>query len=184
MMNSDVLLGCVARLGMGLAALSVALVSVETASGAWTNPLVGGFDCDHVFVEADCIKAVGSSIRKDKKGGGVSVGGVHVTNVNEACPKFKSACLHTYTEANDLPGFQRNFLEVRDYYERMGMEMPSPPTEPDDGARDYCGEVGTPSTKISIASFTNTAGPGKVATHWELRTKTANDTQDRFSGTF
>ena len=184
MMNVDILLGLAARLGVGLAALSVGLVSVETASGAWTNPLAGGFDCDHVFVEADCIKAVGSSVKRDKRGGGVSVGGVSVTNVNEACPKFESACLHTYTESNDLPGFQRNYLEVRDYYEQLGLEVPSPPTKPDDGARDYCGEVGTPSTKIKIASFSNTAGPGKIATHWELRTKRTNDTRDRFSGTF
>ena len=184
MMNVDTLLGLAARLGVGLAALSVGLVSVETASGAWTNPLAGGFDCDHVFVEADCIKAVGSSVKRDKRGGGVSVGGVSVTNVNEACPKFESACLHTYTESNDLPGFQRDYLEVLDYYEQLGMKVPSPPAKPDDGARDYCGEVGTPSTKIKIASFSNTAGPGKIATHWELRTKRTNDTRDRFSGTF
>ena len=184
MMNVDILLGLAARLGVGLAALSVGLVSVETASGAWTNPLAGGFDCDHVFVEADCIKAVGSSVKRDKKGGGVSVGGVSVTNVNDACPKFESACLHTYTESNNLPGFQRDYLEVLDYYEQLGMKVPSPPAKPDDGARDYCGEVGTPSTKIKIASFSNTAGPGKIATHWELRTKRTNDTRDRFSGTF
>jgi len=184
MMNVDILLGLAARLGVGLAALSVGLVSVETASGAWTNPLAGGFDCDHVFVEADCIKAVGSSVKRDKRGGGVSVGGVSVTNVNDACPKFESACLHTYTESNNLPGSQRDYLEVLDYYERLGMKVPSPPAKPDDGARDYCGEVGTPSTKIKIASFSNTAGPGKIATHWELRTKRANDTRDRFSGTF
>ncbi|GEM_PF-2339584 len=184
MMNAEVLCSWAARLGVGLVALTVALAGVSDAERAWVNPIARGFDCDHVLVEADCIKAVGSSVKRNKATGGVSVGGVHVTNVNEACPKFKSACLHTYSESNDVPGFQRDYGEVRDYYERLGLEVPSPPTKPDEGAKDYCGEVAIPSTKISIASFTNAAGSGKHCTHWELRTQTESGEQDRFSGTF
>jgi len=173
----------IAGVGVVLAALAPAVAGIETASASVHSPLAGAFNCDHVFVDADCIRAGASNISKKK--GGVSVGGVHVTNGSKpTCPKFTEACLHLYQESNGLPGFQATHAEVIEYYTDRGLEPPDEPEAPDNGTDMYCAEVSVPTNDMTIASFTNHNTQGEAASHWELRTTDENEDTNTFTGSF
>ena len=173
----------VAGLGVAAAVLAPAVAGFETAEASLSLPVAGALKCAHVIVDTECIRAVASNIKK--RGGGVSVGGIHVTNGDGApCPQFEYVCLHMYQDKNNLPGLQLDEVEIREYYENKGVDPPDELPVPDRLTDLRCGSISVPSDSITIASFSNTNVQGAIASHWELRIEDETGGESCFTGSF
>jgi hypothetical protein len=173
----------VAGLGVALTTAAPALVGVETSLGSTSLPSAGIFRCDHVVVDTDCFKAIATNVKK--KGGGVKVKGLRVTNGNGSpCPKIADVCLILHNETNGLPGAQVDSTEVTKYYQDLGQTPPDPPPGPDQVTDTICATVAVPSEEVTIASFSNNSDQGVTAARWELRSTDENGGENTMSGTF